>query len=310
MKFNTAALLAFATSAAAHSTWQQLWVNGVDKASTCARLPANNSPVGTTEAAVRCGNGNTFAPSVCEVNAGGTITIEMHAQPGDRSCNNDAIGGNHDGPVIVYLQKVDNALTSSGAGQWFKIYQNGLVSKDYWGTDVLNANCGKQDLKIPADIAPGDYLLRTEVIALHVAGSPGGAQHYVSCFQLKVTGGGSANPSGVTFPGGYSANDPGILFNLYGQYTSYPVPGPPVYTGGAGGGNPSPQPTSTATSTTTQAPQPTSTTTQQPQPTQTQPSGGSISKWAQCGGIGWTGSGTCVSGSTCVKLNDYYSQCQ
>jgi endoglucanase len=31
--------------------------------------------------------------------------------------------------------------------------------------------------------------------------------------------------------------------------------------------------------------------------------------WAQCGGIGWTGGTKCVSGYTCVKSNDYYSQC-
>ncbi|EJD55142.1 hypothetical protein AURDEDRAFT_140808 [Auricularia subglabra TFB-10046 SS5] len=31
--------------------------------------------------------------------------------------------------------------------------------------------------------------------------------------------------------------------------------------------------------------------------------------WAQCGGIGWTGGTTCVAGATCVKQNDYYSQC-
>ncbi|KAI0785774.1 hypothetical protein C8Q75DRAFT_722141 [Abortiporus biennis] len=31
--------------------------------------------------------------------------------------------------------------------------------------------------------------------------------------------------------------------------------------------------------------------------------------WAQCGGIGWTGSSTCVSGATCIYQNDYYSQC-
>ncbi|KAI5118495.1 hypothetical protein M0805_003995 [Coniferiporia weirii] len=31
--------------------------------------------------------------------------------------------------------------------------------------------------------------------------------------------------------------------------------------------------------------------------------------WAQCGGIGWTGATTCVSGTTCTELNDYYSQC-
>lgn len=29
-----------------------------------------------------------------------------------------------------------------------------------------------------------------------------------------------------------------------------------------------------------------------------------IPVWQQCGGQDWTGSGTCDSGSTCVKLND------
>ncbi|CAL1711720.1 unnamed protein product [Somion occarium] len=31
--------------------------------------------------------------------------------------------------------------------------------------------------------------------------------------------------------------------------------------------------------------------------------------WAQCGDIGWTGGTTCVAGTTCTVLNDYYSQC-
>ncbi|EIN10036.1 endo-1,4-beta-xylanase A precursor [Punctularia strigosozonata HHB-11173 SS5] len=31
--------------------------------------------------------------------------------------------------------------------------------------------------------------------------------------------------------------------------------------------------------------------------------------WGQCGGIGWTGATTCVSGSVCTYQNDYYSQC-
>ncbi|KAJ5083018.1 hypothetical protein N7532_012061 [Penicillium argentinense] len=31
--------------------------------------------------------------------------------------------------------------------------------------------------------------------------------------------------------------------------------------------------------------------------------------WAQCGGSGWTGATTCVSGYTCTYFNDYYSQC-
>ncbi|KAI1862583.1 uncharacterized protein JN550_010108 [Neoarthrinium moseri] len=31
--------------------------------------------------------------------------------------------------------------------------------------------------------------------------------------------------------------------------------------------------------------------------------------WGQCGGIGWTGATTCVSGAVCQYSNDYYSQC-
>lgn len=37
--------------------------------------------------------------------------------------------------------------------------------------------------------------------------------------------------------------------------------------------------------------------------------GGSIPEWSQCGGIGWSGSGTCVSGTTCQVISAYYSQC-
>jgi len=31
--------------------------------------------------------------------------------------------------------------------------------------------------------------------------------------------------------------------------------------------------------------------------------------YGQCGGIGWTGSTTCVAGATCTELNSYYFQC-
>lgn len=189
-----AGLLAAASSVSAHSTFQQLWVNGVDQAGTCVRVPPSNSPVTSVSSAVsfisyttfffsrvnshsyspqqdiRCGAGGARGvPGVCTVAAGGTVTVEMHQQPGQRSCSNEAIGGNHDGPVTVYLSKV-NSATSDAGSSWFKIFQNGLVSSDYWGTDVLNANCGKQVVTIPSNIAPGDYLLRAEVIALHVAG--------------------------------------------------------------------------------------------------------------------------------------------
>jgi hypothetical protein len=43
--------------------------------------------------------------------------------------------------------------------------------------------------------------------------------------------------------------------------------------------------------------------------TETEPSQNCASKWAQCGGQGFNGPTCCQSGSTCIKLNDYYSQC-
>ena len=39
------------------------------------------------------------------------------------------------------------------------------------------------------------------------------------------------------------------------------------------------------------------------------PSGGSLAKYSQCGGQGWAGSGSCVSGTTCTFSNQWYSQC-
>lgn len=105
----------------------------------------------------------------------------MHEQPGDRDCDSPAIGGNHFGPVMVYLSKVEDATAADGSSKWFKIgeygYQNGT-----WGTDVLNDNCGQFEVTIPKTIADGDYLLRAEAIALHTAQSEGGAQFYMTCF--------------------------------------------------------------------------------------------------------------------------------
>lgn len=76
------------------------------------------------------------------------------------------------------------------------------------------------NVQIPKCIENGDYFLRVEHIALHSASSVGGAQLYISCAQLRVTGGtGTYKPNLMSFPGAYSPNDPGLVVNIY-----YPVP--------------------------------------------------------------------------------------
>ncbi|KDR79273.1 hypothetical protein GALMADRAFT_223501 [Galerina marginata CBS 339.88] len=36
---------------------------------------------------------------------------------------------------------------------------------------------------------------------------------------------------------------------------------------------------------------------------------GQAAVWSQCGGVGFSGPAVCVTGWTCVYLNQYYSQC-
>ncbi|TDZ22880.1 putative endo-beta-1,4-glucanase D [Colletotrichum orbiculare MAFF 240422] len=228
----TMALLSAVGTALGHATFQQLWVGSKDQGSTCARLPLSNSPVTSVSSNdLRCNVGGAWGVSgVCEVPAGSKVSVEMHEQPSDRACGRPAIGGNHFGPVMVYLSKVSDAKTADGSSSFFKIGEYGYTVADKtWGTDVLNANCGKFEVTIPAGLTAGDYLLRAEAIALHTASQPGGAQFYMTCYQIRVSGGGSASPAGVKFPGAYKASDPGIQVNIWGNgFTQYTIPGPAV----------------------------------------------------------------------------------
>jgi cellulase len=223
-------ILAAVASASAHSTWQQLWVGSTDQGTKCTRTVKDNSPVESlTSGDMFCGRGPAKSDGVCEVAAGSALTVEMHAQPNERSCSQPAIGGAHYGPVIVYMAKVSDAKTAT-SGSFFKVAEDGYKgTTPTWGTEILNANCGKKAFTVPKNIASGDYLVRAEALALHAGvGQP---QPYVSCFQVKVTGGGSANPTGVSFPGAYKLSDAIFSKAIYDSSFKYVSPGPAVYSG-------------------------------------------------------------------------------
>ena len=61
------------------------------------------------------------------------------------------------------------------------------------------------------------YLLRHEILGLHVAGTRMGAQFYPACVQISVGGSGSkALPAGVGLPGAYDPDDKeGVLVQLW-----------------------------------------------------------------------------------------------
>ncbi|ESK92657.1 glycoside hydrolase family 61 protein [Moniliophthora roreri MCA 2997] len=231
------ALLASTAVANAHFTMQYIWTDGVDQGqNTAIRVPPNNNPVtDVTSTDITC-NVNGLSGSgveTVEVPAGAEITLEWH-QHAQRE-GEDAISGGHKGPVQVYIAKApSDAASFDGQGQvWTKLYSSGLIdpAAQTWATDEVNANGGKHSFTLPASLPDGEYLIRGEIIALHVASTYPGAQFYIGCAQVKVTGGGSATPPTVALPGAYAGSDPGITVNIYNNLQSYTAPGPEVWSG-------------------------------------------------------------------------------
>ncbi|KAF2741953.1 carbohydrate-binding module family 1 protein [Sporormia fimetaria CBS 119925] len=295
------AAASFLQSVASHATVYNILVNDVNQglgnsASGYIRTPPNNNPVTNVASSdMTCNvNGGNAAAKYVNVKGGDKITFEWHHN--DNTAADDIIADSHKGPVMVYIAPA----ASNGKGNvWVKLIEEGW-SNGVWAVDNLIRNRGKHSVVLP-NLAAGDYLLRPEIIALHEGNRQAGAQFYMECVQVRVTSSGSLSlPGGVAIPGTYSANDAGVLFNIYTSFSSYPIPGPRPWNG-AGGSNPppasspAPAPTTLRTST---VPQPTG------------GNGGSpVAKYGQCGGTGYAGSTTCASGSTCQVINPYYHQC-
>lgn len=79
---------------------------------------------------------------------------------------------------------------------------------------------------LPKNLAPGQYLVRHEIIALHLANQKGMAEFYPSCQQINVGGNGNGVPSKdqlLSFPGAYSDDDPGIFTPGVRSYSRLPI---------------------------------------------------------------------------------------
>ncbi|KAF2843110.1 carbohydrate-binding module family 1 protein [Patellaria atrata CBS 101060] len=325
--FALLALAAVAKLANAHATVFAVFINGVDQglgnsASGYIRSPPNNSPlVDVTSPDMRCNVNNSPAAKTLKVKAGDEVTFEWHHNTRDAS--DDIIDISHLGPVMTYIAP----SSSNGAGNvWLKLAEDGFAAGK-WAVERLVQNRGKHSVKIP-NIAAGQYLLRPEIIALHEGFRLQGAQFYMECVQIEVQGtGGVPLPAGAAIPGIYSANDPGVLFDLYGGFTSYQIPGPRVWNGVGAPVDSAPKPTTSrpaaapvttskalaAPVTTSKAPVAPKPTTLVTKPVTTAPApspvAGAVAKYGQCGGINYIGSKTCAAGSTCKEWNPYYFQC-
>ena len=173
-----------------------------------------------------------MAMPACAVKAGEVVSVNYVHPP-----SNGIISSSHKGPCLVYMAKKDG----NKIGGFFKIFQDGY-SDGEWCTMKFLANRGKLNFKIPMGVPNGDYVLRTEAIALHKAGKIGGSQSYITCIDISVIGGTNTSlPTNLLHfgrsPSVYSATEPGILFDLKkrNMYKSYVPPGGSVF--GSSGAN-------------------------------------------------------------------------
>ncbi|TVY83450.1 putative endo-beta-1,4-glucanase D [Lachnellula suecica] len=176
----------------------------------------SNGPVtDVSSLSIRCNvDGATKSASTLDVAAGSTVGFTAVSSI------------THPGTLQAYMAKVpagQTAATWDGSGNvWFKIFGQGPTlggSSLVWPSEGAT----QVSFKIPASLPSGQYLFRVEHIALHSASASGGAQFYISCGQINLTGGGSGTPTNlVAFPGAYKATDPGIMLNIYYPVVSRP----------------------------------------------------------------------------------------
>ncbi|KAF1925486.1 lytic polysaccharide monooxygenase [Didymella exigua CBS 183.55] len=231
--------------ASAHQNLHQFWVNDETPGYQVGiRMPPSNSPVTDVKSDdMACNVDGSKVPS-------GVATVP--AAEGD-SIKVQWDSSGHPGPITHFLYgPVDDAAQATGIGAgWFKIDELDQVDGK-WANEIMQAANMTHEFKLPTGLASGEYLLRSEMLALHGAQTVGGAQFYIGCAQLKITGTGSKGACGptISLPGAYNAEDADIYIpNVYNGFdaSTYTAPGGPVATCG-GSGNASPAPATSAAS--------------------------------------------------------------
>ncbi|KAL8897562.1 MAG: hypothetical protein Q9192_002514, partial [Flavoplaca navasiana] len=185
------------------------------------------NPGNYTNPDVICHKGATPGELYATVAAGSTVQLQWTKWP-----------ESHHGPVIDYLANCNGECTTvdKTALKFNKIDEAGLNSwtsrPGNWASDDLIAANMSWTVTIPKNVAPGNYVLRHEIIALHSAHDKDGAQNYPQCVNLKVTGAGTDQLASGT-PGMelYTPEDAGIFVNIYNEMTGYTIPGPKLYSG-------------------------------------------------------------------------------
>ena len=188
---------------------------------------------------------------ICHLNArspNGNVQIE----PGDFiTFQWNGWPESHHGPVMTYMAycgaDADTCMRAEKMElKFFEIDAVGLIDPfatldEYysafgiWATDVLIHTNSTYTVQVPPSLAPGNYVIRHELIALHYALDPGlGPQHYPQCIDVMVSGGGTEVLGGL--PGtelyGRPSDEAGLKYDIsQDPLPPYTVPGPGLVEG-------------------------------------------------------------------------------
>ncbi|PPQ81363.1 hypothetical protein CVT24_001141 [Panaeolus cyanescens] len=240
--FSLLSLLSAVASVSAHGFLAGFQVNNGDvlKAPSPNNADSpNNSPIRsvsspdpnylTSNPAITCGPNSKAGTTVANVNPGDTMSFDWEGADGSNWPHNT-------GPMITYMASCGdqdcNSISNPADLKWFKIDQVGRKpnSADWAQADLMKG--GVATVSVPSDLAPGNYMVRHEIIALHLATTIDMAEFYPGCVALKVGGSQTGTPKSsdlVSFPGAYKDSDPGIFDpDVFNSRVQYIFPGPEV----------------------------------------------------------------------------------
>ncbi|KAJ3036937.1 hypothetical protein HDV00_002183 [Rhizophlyctis rosea] len=228
MKSTVALGLALVGAANAH-----YYIKDIDGSTDCLRplvqyegnFPVTGNDIASSK--IVCGANPASAnpaSGTCTYAAGSTMTVTYDSQVG------------HPGPCHVHA--------SQDGKNWALIYEDNVDTSpptnpnQGWCNNRFTNGQTVFKYKIPAQLPAGKWVFRIEHLGLHGAGTSGGAQFYVRCADINITGGGTQLPGPTAqFPGDtYTLTNPAILFNPYqGKNAQYPDFGPALAYSGSGG---------------------------------------------------------------------------
>ena len=251
-----ATIATFAAGAMAHGAMTGVTVdgkfyNGYDTAYYYNKQNGQPSPEHAGWAAENLDNGfvepNAFgdADIICHKNAspeGSSDSLVKVAAGGKVDFHWNTWPESHVGPVITYVAPYTGDVESvkKESLKWTKIDAHGYEGGEWAAVKLIGQN-NTWPVTVPSSLAAGKYVFRHEIIALHAAGQPNGAQAYPQCINIEVTGSGTSTPSGgVVGTELYKVDEDGIVFNPYGAEIKYNIPGPALWDGAGSGASPAP----------------------------------------------------------------------